>query len=328
MARTASTKAPKAAPAVELHHDDVVPVNVMAIAQASYGEDRDLLNQLLGQAQMADAVAKLTATVAVSKMAYVKENKLYQALSGMKDRDGRGLSGTWEEFCKLLGTSAPKVNEDINNLQSFGEEALESMSRMGIGYRELRQFRKLPDDSKAALIEVAKIGDKEAFVELAEEIIAKHAKEKDVLTQRVTEAEADLDARARVLQDKNSKIDRLTEEVAKLANPLQTLPWDERVAPFQQEITQRQALLDAALAKHLEAVKALDAWFTAEATQSLDHDPEAPWELPPAVRAVVLHLDDAVNRSAMLVAEVRNELDKRFGGDIAAARSNVLREEA
>ncbi len=33
---------------------------------------------------------------------------------------------------------------DIANLRTFGEEALESMSRMGIGYRELRQWRKLP----------------------------------------------------------------------------------------------------------------------------------------------------------------------------------------
>ncbi|MFB9159579.1 hypothetical protein [Chromobacterium violaceum] len=327
MARTTSTKAPKAAPAVELHHDAVVPVDVMAIAQASYGEERDLLNQLLGQAQMADAFAKFSVTVTTSKLAFVKENKLYKGLAGKSTGNGY-LNGTWDEFCGLLGMSREKADLDIANLRAFGEEALESMSRMGIGYRELRQFRKLPEDQKTALIEVAKAGDKESFVELAEEIIAKHAKEKEALAQRAKEAEADLEARARVLQDKNSKIDQLTEEVAKLANPLQTLPWDERVAPFQQEITQRQALLDAALAKHLEAVKALDAWFTSEVAKSLEHDPEAPWELPPAVRAVVLHLDDAVNRSAMLVAEVRNELDKRFGGDIEAARSNVLREEA
>lgn len=224
MTRTKSTEAPAIAPAVELRQDVVDAANVMAIAQAGYGEERDLLNQLLGQAQMADAVAKLTATVAVTKMAYVKENKLYQALSGMKDRDGRGLSGTWEEFCKLLGTSAPKVNEDISNLQSFGEEALESMSRMGIGYRELRQFRKLPEDQKTALIEVAKAGDKESFVELAEEIIAKHAKEKEALTQRVDDAKADLEARARVLEDKNSKIDQLTEDVAKLEKRISAMP--------------------------------------------------------------------------------------------------------
>ncbi|WP_234004484.1 hypothetical protein [Chromobacterium vaccinii] len=300
--------------------------NVLAIAQADYSEERDLLNQLLGQAQMADAFAKFSVTVTTSKLAFVKENKLYKALSGKKSGDGHQFSGTWEEFCSLLGRSREQIDEDIRNLKALGEEALESMSRMGIGYRELRQFRKLPEDQKIALIEVAKAGDKESFVELAEEIIAKHTKEKEALAQRVEEAEANLEARSRVLQDKSSKIDQLTEEVAKLSNPLKTLPWDKRVAPFQQEITQRQSVLDAAIAKHLEAVQALDAWLTAEITQAPDYDPEIPAPLPPEVRAVLLHLDDAVTRTAMLAAELRDELGRRFAADIDDARRNVLTE--
>jgi hypothetical protein len=81
----------------------------------------------------------------------------------------------------VLGISADKADLDIANLTAFGEEALESMSRMGIGYRELRQFRRLPEDQKSALIEVAKEGDKTALLELAEEMIAKHAREKEEL---------------------------------------------------------------------------------------------------------------------------------------------------
>ncbi|WP_440217226.1 hypothetical protein [Chromobacterium piscinae] len=326
MARTKTTEAPAATSAVELRQDVVDAANVMAIAQASYGEGRDLLNQLLGQAQMAGAFEEFSRTVRTSKLAYVKENKLYRSLTGKKSPNGSDFAGTWDEFCSLLGISVDKADMDIANLRAFGEEALESMSRMGIGYRELRQFRKLPEDQKTALIEVAKAGDKESFVELAEEIIAKHTKEKEALAQRVEEAEANLEARSRVLQDKSSKIDQLTEEVAKLSNPLKTLPWDKRVAPFQQEITQRQSVLDAAIAKHLEAVQALDAWLTAEITQAPDYDPEMPAPLPPEVRAVLLHLDDAVTRTAMLAAELRDELGRRFAADIDDARRNVLTE--
>ncbi|MGK2889832.1 MAG: hypothetical protein ACSLEN_14260 [Candidatus Malihini olakiniferum] len=61
------------------------------------------------------------------------------------------------------------------------KEAIESMSRMGIGYRELRQFRRLPEDQKSALIEVVRDGDKTTLLELAEEMIAKYAKEKEDL---------------------------------------------------------------------------------------------------------------------------------------------------
>ena len=105
-------------------------------------------------------------------------------------------------------------------MKSFGEQALESMSAMGIGYRELRQYRKLPEDQKQALIEVAKAGDKEGFVELAEEIIAKHAKEKEALATQVEEAQATLEAKDRVLQTRAELIGKLEEQVAGKFKPL------------------------------------------------------------------------------------------------------------
>ena len=94
------------------------------------------------------------------------------------------------------------------------------MSTMGIGYRDLRQYRKLPEDQKLALIEVAKAGDKEGFVELAEEIIAKHAKEKEQLTAQVEEAKATLEAKDRVLQTRAELIGKLEEQTARKFKPL------------------------------------------------------------------------------------------------------------
>lgn len=199
----------------------------------------------------------------MSKLAIVKENKLYQQLAGVKTPNGLELKGTWVEFCDLLGISDEKANQDIANLQAFGEEALEKMQRVGIGYRDLRQFRKLPSDQQTALIEAAKDGDKNTLLELAEDMIAKHAKEKESLTQRAEEAEANLEARSRVLEDKNSKIDQLTEEVTKIKKRVKVLPpadvGDEirreaTMLASQAEVTiraMRPALL--ALAEHTEA---------------------------------------------------------------------------
>ncbi|MGF6098871.1 hypothetical protein [Pseudomonas sp. 18175] len=210
--------------------------NSMATAMTSHSEERDIINQLLGQAQMADSIGKFTATVAVSKMAYVKENKLYRGLAGMHDRDGRGLSGTWEEFCSLLGTSAPKVNEDINNLRQFGEGALESMSRMGIGYREMRQYRRLPEDEKAALIEVAKAGDKEAFVDLAEEMIAKHSKEKAELTQRLNDVNADYEAQGEIMAKRSGELDQTKMELEKTRRRIQSATPDDVIKELRAEV--------------------------------------------------------------------------------------------
>ena len=199
---------------------EVAAVDGLTQLQASYSQGRDLVNQLLGQAQAFQAAGNLLQTFGVSKLALVKENKLYQQLSGMKTPNGLELKGTWVEFCQLLGMSDEKANQDIANLHAFGEEALEQMQRIGIGYRELRQYRKLPEDQKQALIEVAKAGDKEGFVELAEEIIAKHAKEKEALATQVEEAQATLEAKDRVLQTRAELIGKLEEQVAGTFKPL------------------------------------------------------------------------------------------------------------
>ena len=97
---------------------DVAPLDEKALSQlqntgsaliAEHSEERDLVNQLLGQAQMADAFAKFSVTVTTSKLAYVKESKLYKALAGKKSGDGHQLSGTWEEFCSMLGRSREQI---------------------------------------------------------------------------------------------------------------------------------------------------------------------------------------------------------------------------
>ena len=293
-----------------------------AIAQGMQDE-RDLVNQLLGQAQMADAFAKFSVTVTTSKLAFVKENKLYRALKGQKSRDGHDfLSGTWQEFCGILGRSVEQVDEDIRNLRQFGEEALESMSRMGIGYRELRQYRRLPEDQKAALIEVAKTGDKDSFVELAEEIISKHAAEKAELQKKLDDVQGDYDALSKVEADTSKKLRAARLDMEKLQ--LRTAPWSEKVAPFQEEIAKRQVIIDESMGRHLQAVEALDAWWLGEVANQPDYDPESQSEMPLEVRTVLVELHDAINRSAHLIAAARHELYTRFGHELTQAQQHLL----
>lgn len=219
--------------------------NSMATAIASHTDERDLLNQLLGQAQMAESFSKFSLTVSTSKLAYVKESKLYRALSGKKNADGQQFSGTWDEFCSLLGRSRQQVDEDIANLRTLGEEALESMSRMGIGYREMRQYRRLPEDAQAALIEVAKAGDKDAFVDLAEEIIAKHAKEKAELAQRLDEVNADYDAQGEVMAKKTKELDSTKQELEKHRKRIQTATPDDVIKELRTEVVALQFEVEA-----------------------------------------------------------------------------------
>ncbi|MDU9028735.1 hypothetical protein [Pseudomonas mediterranea] len=211
--------------------------NAMAALQASHDEERDAVSQLLGQAQMAGAFEAFSRTVRTSKLAFVKENKLYRGLAGRKSPHGAAvLSGTWDEFCGLLGRSVDQVDRDIANLRAFGEEALDSMSRMGIGYRELRQYRRLPQDQQAALIEVAKAGDKEAFIDLAEELIAKHAQEKEALGRRLDESMANYTAQSEVMAKKTGELDKARRELETVRKRIQTMPADEAAKALRAEV--------------------------------------------------------------------------------------------
>lgn len=183
--------------------------------QANYSQGRDLINQMLGQSSALHAASDLLRTGAVSKHAQIKEHKLYQQLAGMQTPHGAVLKGTWEEYCQLLGRSVDMVDRDIANLQAFGEEALEAMSKAGIGYRDLRKFRRMGEDEKTLLIEAAKSGDKDSLVEFAETLISKHSKEKETLTAEVANMKADLDATQEVAKGKEDKINELTRKANK-----------------------------------------------------------------------------------------------------------------
>jgi len=235
MARTATPKA-EPLPDAPVNEEAVNALqNLGAIAQGLQDE-RDLVNQLLGQAQMAGAFEDFSRTVRTSKLAYVKENKLYRALAGKKSPNGSEFSGTWAEFCSVLGISVDKADMDIANLRAFGEEALESMTRMGIGYRELRQWRRLPDDAKSALIEAAKQGNLDAVQYLAEELIHIHSKEKDELQKKLTDTQADYDALGEVLSKKNAELDRTKQDLEKAKRRIETMTADEAAKELRQEV--------------------------------------------------------------------------------------------
>ncbi|GKW13521.1 hypothetical protein [Pectobacterium sp. IFB5596] len=227
---------------IQLNPDLATTTKLMAEVSSQFSEERDFINQLLGQVQMARSFAKFADVVSLSKLKYIKENKIYHALKGKKgvDLDGKEIAdvGTWDGFCQALGLSRGKVDEDLSNLTAFGEDALKHLSAVGAGYRELRQFRRLPEDQKSALIEVAKEGDKTALLELAEEMIARHIKEKE-------ELKTDLEISRQALAEKNSAFHRVIDENSELRDKITRVkyqPADEKISRIKQEINADQSI--------------------------------------------------------------------------------------
>lgn len=288
-------------------------MNTLTTIQSEYNEERDLVNQLLGQSQMADAFAKFSNTVFISKLSYVKENKLYQYITNNKSEDASSKN-TWEGFCKLLGWTPQHANEAIANLHSLGEEALESMSRMGIGYRELRQYRKLPEDQKTALIEVAKAGDKETLVELAEEFIAKNNKEKEQLKKENNNLQADYKA----LSKRNADVAKEKEELAiKLAQfEMKTIPLDERLSPLKEQIAKTQSRIDELLEQQRQYLQIVDNLQREIIDNDPNYDPEKHYQLPESLVVTLTILYQSLKLTSSQSKRIYFDFWNNFSDDI------------
>lgn len=278
-----------------IHRDTKNAGQIVALQQA-YNQGRDVVNQLLGQAQAFQAAGELLRTFGVSKLAIVKENKLYQQLAGSVTPNGSELKGTWAEFCSLLGISDDKANEDIANLQAFGEEALEQMQRIGIGYRDLRKFRKLPTDQRTALLEAAKEGDKDSLLDLAEELITRHAKEN-------ADAQGQLTAKDKLLADKQLKIENQNKELDELgrkARFVATASPDERYEGIRTELLAHAVGIEGALANKLRPA------FTALKEHLAEHGGECD-----------AYLSSALGQIERAVREIREDFGLLRAEDVA-----------
>lgn len=97
-------------------------------------EKEDLIaeaSRLTGRVEAFGFISKLTTVGTLTSLKKIKETGIYKELPGIS---------TWEEYCKSIGFSRTKVDEDLNNLNTFGEEFLTTVGSFGLGYRELRSL--------------------------------------------------------------------------------------------------------------------------------------------------------------------------------------------
>lgn len=309
-------------PANELQHLDDAQSEAAAL-QAAHKKDHEVLIAALVKSQVHRGYEKFSAFNRISEMKKVKEIKAYRSLKGqINPITAEILTGTWEEYCNILGMSVDKADIDIKNLNEFGMEALEVMDRAGLNYSQLKQLRKLPEDEKAALIEVAKSGDKEALVEFAETIFEKHSKEKAEVAKKLDDQQKDFQALEAVAKTHKEENNKLRMELEK--SKLNTLPWSDVVAPLAEEIANHQAIIDKALDRHLQAISAIDVWHTSLVADAATDDPYAHVPLPQEAVTVLMSLEDAINRSAHAVAAIRDHLQNEFGAVLMNARRHLL----
>lgn len=269
------------------------------------------LSEKIGALKATAFIKKLVTVTEIKMLAELKESKEYKGLQ-VFDLDRKLVTVTsWEDFCKSLGFSREKIDQDILNLSTFGEDFLETSQRMGLGYRDLRKLRKLPEDEQQVIIngEAVKAEDKESLIDIIEEMSVKHAKDKEVLqkklettetelSKRIKDLEADNKAKDTVLSTKNKKIDELDQRLTIRKDPSQKHLIEQEI---EHHINDELAQATASL---MTAVSQFNAVINTLADQAGEHD--------------LHHMNDKIQQDASLVYQRIADVGLAIGIDMHA----------
>ncbi|ARR10324.1 hypothetical protein Vc3S01_p20209 (plasmid) [Vibrio campbellii] len=251
--------------------DDAKEINAAEAISISNSVNASIdIGMFLGRVQMAQSFANFAETVSLSALKEIKETKGYRELKGRTLNLSENLSdgvqntvilkGTWDEFCKLCGTSKSKVDEDLMNLSLFGERALKSMQTLGVTTKDLRRLRKLPQEDLTAIVEgeVVKVQDRDEALEIIEELSAKHRQEKQALQQEVNSLTQEKQSHERLLADKDKKINSLSKKLDTPLSPAQARQKEEQLNNQLLEQLNIAALaVDSGMARLFDAIQTI-----------------------------------------------------------------------
>lgn len=157
----------------------------------------------------------------LARLKWLKERKESKDYKGLQCIDSKGELCTlrnFEDLCGCMGLSYRKVSEDLLNLATFGEEFMKSASRIGLGYRDLRKLRALPE---ADIKELEATDDPDALRQMADDLLRQTYE----LKKKTEEQAQTLKAREQMLQEKDKTINSARAELIKL----KSLTPDEQV---------------------------------------------------------------------------------------------------
>lgn len=235
--------------------------NSTALAAQALTQDIAEAHEAMGMIKAFGFVNKLLTVGTLKILTEIKNNKKYKGL--VTYIDGKLTTvGSWEQYCKACGFSVNKVDEDLLNLSVLGEEFLEDSQRLGLGYRDLRKLRKLPDDARAEIVEAdySEATDKEELLERIEDLTAKFAKEKGELEGKLKRKSEDYDAQAKVLANRNERINKLDAELVKKEKLIATQTPDQRGGALREET--------AAISYKAEVILRGQVWQAFEALEA------------------------------------------------------------
>lgn len=163
-------------------------------------EEREALiaeaSRLTGRVEALNFIGKVVTCSELINLNKIKESKIYKELPNIN---------TWADYCKSLGYSVDKIDLDLRNLNTFGEDFLRTVQTFGLGYRELRSLSK---QVKSGSLEV-----KESEVIIDGEVIPLDDKDelRDALDTLLKSKYKEIEEKDKLLKDKEMQLEVVRE---------------------------------------------------------------------------------------------------------------------
>lgn len=125
-------------------------------------------SRLTGRVEAFNFIGKVVTCSELINLNKIKESKIYKELPNIN---------TWADYCKSLGYSVDKIDLDLRNLNTFGEDFLRTVQTFGLGYRELR--------SLSSKVKTGELQIKDEAIVIDGETIS--LEEKDILKDALTD---------------------------------------------------------------------------------------------------------------------------------------------
>lgn len=241
-------------PEVAREYDHLLSAEKFADAQHDVALE---IGKRLGRRMMAHAMRSFCNVTDLISLQEIKSSRKYKGLRN-KAEDGTVITiTTWAEYClHIEGRSVEAIDLDLKNYKQLGGEFFEAMQQIGIGPSSMRDIRQLPGDAQDALLLAAETSDKDAFLDLAEALIARHAKEKAELKKAADDARADYEAQCTVSELKQKSNDALQLEVARIAK----LSPDESLEDLRQKTLRLAGVAEVSVLALRPGLNALHAY--------------------------------------------------------------------
>lgn len=170
------------------------------------------------QKEAYEAIGKIKALGSIMQIArggnlmtlkQIKDSKAYKDLPEF---------GTWQKFCEYCGLSRSKVDEELMNLEIFGEEFIAAGRQLQIDRDSFRKLRKsISAGTMVVDAEYVTIGEEKIPLSADHMGDLKEALEQviDAKDKLIEEKDATIKAKDRVAQEKEKMIQKQAKEIAK-----------------------------------------------------------------------------------------------------------------